>query len=204
MTYPDFDPAPEAAHHEQRAALQTAIERTIAQQKAAQEKLDGLNAQRESLREAAARGESVTTDSLRQAEAKIRTAETDLLNHEDILRRQRAMVADHDKVAGKARAMAHHPRVLHAVPELVAGTNEEQAHLVAARAARKRVDEAKQVLALAWGAGYPVPLELMPKPGMIHSGLRLPDVCDERTVRRIFGDLATEALGPVPAAQAVA
>jgi hypothetical protein len=121
--------------------------------------------------------------------------ELDILHVSELLKRRNAMLAEHDKTAMAARAEAHRPRVLHALRELAESHVEKQKASFALHQAGQRDSAAREVINLAWGAGFPVPPSLTPGIGQSFIKLELPPVCDEARLRRIFGDTAIEAFG---------
>ncbi len=97
--YPDFDPAPEAAWREKRAALYALTTETTAEITALEARLADLQTRISSHLDAVARGEPVPADAHRPIEDEVRAVDSDLLYIRALLKRRNAMLAEHDKTA---------------------------------------------------------------------------------------------------------
>lgn len=197
MTYQEPDAAVIAAARDKFTLAFQAVESTQSTIAAAEAALKSAQAERQNLISTTARGGSVQPGQHREAEESIREKEAELLRLQEILTLQIHQRKANDEAQRAAHATAHKPVIIHGIRELHAAGVEIEAATAILNKAKARDHAARQAILAGFGAGYPMPSAIAPKPGNIWIGLPL--ATHDRALRTDYGSLADEALGPVSA-----
>jgi ATPase subunit of ABC transporter with duplicated ATPase domains len=194
MDFPDIDRGLIVAANEKYETFNTTLQKTQAALPAAEAALAAVQQHRKDLVAQTARGETVLTQQHREAEELVRDAERQVLHLREIaeIQEQARLAADAER--RKAHALAHRPRIIHALRELADCSQKYQAAQTILAGVSRRDHEARVALSDAWGAGHPIPQPLRPPGG--YAMTPIPSMATARALRTLFGDLAEEAFGP--------